>query len=183
MSTKSKTSRKVISKKTRFEVFKRDAFICQYCGSHPPSVVLEPDHIDPVANGGANHIDNLVTSCFDCNRGKGARLLSSVPMSLADKAANIIEIEGQLSGYRKAIKSKIDRTDRDVLHIADELFEGLIHYGEYYDWMASIEKFNARLDLHVLVEAAKIARVKFPMLLERRFVYFCGICWNRIREL
>ncbi len=59
-----------ISKKLRFEVFKRDKFQCQYCGRKAPDVVLEVDHITPVATGGDNNITNLITSCFDCNRGK-----------------------------------------------------------------------------------------------------------------
>ena len=67
--------RKAISKKTRFEVFKRDSFTCQYCGRMSPDVVLEVDHIKPVAEGGKNDILNLITSCFDCNRGKGKRKL------------------------------------------------------------------------------------------------------------
>ena len=70
------SKRKTITKKTRFEVFKRDGFTCQYCGKMAPDVVLEVDHINPVANGGENDIMNLVTSCFDCNRGKGKRKLT-----------------------------------------------------------------------------------------------------------
>ena len=31
--------RKPISKKTRFEIFKRDGFSCRYCGAHPPEAV------------------------------------------------------------------------------------------------------------------------------------------------
>lgn len=62
--------RKGISKKTRFEVFKRDNFTCQYCGRSAPDVILEIDHINSVKNGGDNNILNLVTSCFDCNRGE-----------------------------------------------------------------------------------------------------------------
>lgn len=64
--------RKAISKKIRFEVFKRDKFTCQYCGRKAPDVVLNVDHINPVAEGGTNDILNLVTSCFDCNNGKRA---------------------------------------------------------------------------------------------------------------
>lgn len=45
-------ARKAISKKTRFEVFKRDRFTCQYCGATPPGVLLHIDHIHPVAEGG-----------------------------------------------------------------------------------------------------------------------------------
>lgn len=73
-----KLERKNLSKKTRFEVFKRDMFKCQYCGKSPikdQDVVLEVDHIIPVAEGGNNEMINLVTSCWDCNRGKGARKL------------------------------------------------------------------------------------------------------------
>lgn len=48
-------SRSSISKKTRFDVFKRDGFCCSYCAAHPSeSVLLEIDHIKPVADGGAN---------------------------------------------------------------------------------------------------------------------------------
>lgn len=70
------SERKAISKKLRFEVFKRDNFTCQYCGRMAPDVILEVDHINPVKNKGTNDILNLVTSCKDCNRGKGARKLS-----------------------------------------------------------------------------------------------------------
>lgn len=69
------TKRKNVGKKTRFEVFKRDRFTCQYCGRTSPDVVLHVDHIDPIDNGGTNEIVNLVTSCEGCNLGKGKRLL------------------------------------------------------------------------------------------------------------
>src|SRR5690554_831305 len=93
--------RKPLSKKVRFEVFKRDRFSCQYCGAHPPDTTLEVDHVHPVCEGGDNSQDNLVTACFDCNRGKGGRFLTSVPKSLKDKAADIQEREAQIAGYRE----------------------------------------------------------------------------------
>lgn len=65
-----------IPKRVRFEVFKRDSFTCQYCGRAAPGVVLNVDHIHPVADGGGADILNLITACFDCNSGKGARRLS-----------------------------------------------------------------------------------------------------------
>lgn len=65
-----------IPKSVRFEVFKRDKFKCQYCGSSAPEVLLHIDHINPVANGGTNEIINLVTACFSCNSGKSDKLLS-----------------------------------------------------------------------------------------------------------
>ena len=70
------SKRKKISKKIRFEVFKRDSFTCQYCGRKAPDVVLEVDHIKPIKADGSNDMMNLITSCFDCNRGKGKRELT-----------------------------------------------------------------------------------------------------------
>mgnify|MGYP002700374209 CR=1 FL=1 len=70
-----KQKRKGLSNKIRFEVFKRDSFSCQYCGQSAPDVVLNADHIKPVAKGGDNSITNLITSCFDCNSGKSDREL------------------------------------------------------------------------------------------------------------
>lgn len=67
--------RSPLSKKLRFEVFKRDNFTCQYCGAQPPKVVLEVDHIHPIAEGGSSEPENLITSCNLCNRGKGKRVL------------------------------------------------------------------------------------------------------------
>jgi hypothetical protein len=69
-------TRKAIRKSVRFEVFKRDSFTCQYCGQKAPDVVLEVDHITPVADGGDNAILNLVTACRACNAGKSDKSLS-----------------------------------------------------------------------------------------------------------
>lgn len=68
--------RKKISTTTRFEVFKRDSFTCQYCGRKAPEVVLELEHIEPHSKGGSDDILNLLTSCWACNNGKSDRLLS-----------------------------------------------------------------------------------------------------------
>jgi hypothetical protein len=70
------TKRKSISKKTRFEVFKRDGFKCQYCGAMAPDVLLEIDHIQPVSKDGAHDILNFLTACSTCNAGKSDRPLS-----------------------------------------------------------------------------------------------------------
>ena len=74
-----KNKRITISKKTRFEIFKRDSFLCRYCGrgvGH--EIILEIDHIIPVFEGGSNEAINLVTSCFDCNRGKSKNSLLDI---------------------------------------------------------------------------------------------------------
>jgi len=69
-----------ISKGLRFDIFRRDKFTCQYCGRKPPDVILEVDHITPASKGGGDEPENLITSCFDCNRGKGKKLLKTIPL-------------------------------------------------------------------------------------------------------
>lgn len=80
-----KAVRKPVGKTLRFAVFKRDKFTCRYCGRNADTVVLEPDHIIPVSRGGTNEFDNLITSCFDCNRGKGSRPLDSPAPTESDR--------------------------------------------------------------------------------------------------
>ena len=125
--------RKQQSPKLRFEVFKRDSFTCAYCGSEPPAVVLEIDHIDPVASGGSDDIDNLITSCFDCNRGKGHTPLSSIPPSLKESMEVRKEKEAQIKEYRKFMAAIRRRTQRDIKKI-EKIYTN--KYPEY--------KFNER---------------------------------------
>lgn len=109
--------RKNISKKVRFEVFKRDSFTCQYCGSKPTDdAVLHIDHIHPVSKGGSNDIINLVTSCEGCNLGKGARELSdkSIIKAQADEISRQQEKLEQLKLMHTASMAMISEIDQAV---------------------------------------------------------------------
>jgi 5-methylcytosine-specific restriction endonuclease McrA len=59
---------------TRFNVFLRDRFICQYCGEAYPSHDLTFDHVVPRSRGGRTTWQNVVTACSGCNLLKGNRL-------------------------------------------------------------------------------------------------------------
>jgi len=176
------TKRKPISKKKRFEVFKRDGFVCQYCGAHPPSTILHVDHIDPVALGGSNEIDNLITSCQSCNLGKSATPLTDIPESLKDKAIEIKERELQISGYQAEMQKKRDRINNEKWRIADVLVPGSPQDGMRKDWLLSIAMFTEKLGLFECIEAAEIANAKFPRNASKMFSYFCGICWTKLRR-
>lgn len=75
--TRNKKSRKAISKRIRFSVFERDGFKCAYCGATPETKMLRVDHVNPVANGGSDSFENLITSCHDCNAGKSDSVLGT----------------------------------------------------------------------------------------------------------
>jgi 5-methylcytosine-specific restriction endonuclease McrA len=59
---------------TRFNVFLRDAFHCQYCGDRRPTPDLTFDHVIPRSRGGRTTWENVVTACGGCNLRKGSRL-------------------------------------------------------------------------------------------------------------
>ncbi len=59
---------------TRFNVFLRDKFMCQYCDDHFPAHDLTFDHLIPRSRGGRTSWNNIVTACNRCNLTKGNRL-------------------------------------------------------------------------------------------------------------
>jgi len=56
---------------TRFNVFLRDRFSCQYCGLSFPTHDLTFDHVIPRSKGGRTTWSNVVTACAPCNLRKG----------------------------------------------------------------------------------------------------------------
>ena len=61
---------------TRFNVFLRDSFTCQYCLDKKPTPELTFDHVVPRSKGGTTAWENVVTACGSCNTLKGNRLPS-----------------------------------------------------------------------------------------------------------
>jgi len=174
--------RKSISKKTRFDVFKRDSFKCQYCGAHPLSVLLHVDHINPVSDGGGNEIDNLITACEPCNLGKGSRLLSDIPKALSDKAKEVAEKEEQIKGFNAVLSAKSERLDDDAWEIAAVLDR--VDRCETYNRadLLSIKRFLEIMPKQDVLDAAEITAAKRIDNAKRYFKYFCAVCWNKSRE-
>ncbi|EBA09584.1 HNH endonuclease [Sagittula stellata] len=64
---------------TRFNLFLRDEFRCQYCGT---KAELTFDHVIPRARGGITSWENVVAACAPCNLRKGSRSLRQSGLSL-----------------------------------------------------------------------------------------------------
>lgn len=64
---------------TRFNLFLRDEFRCQYCGARGE---LTFDHVVPRSRGGTTSWENVVAACAKCNLRKGASSLARAGMSL-----------------------------------------------------------------------------------------------------
>ena len=128
--------RKNLSKSVRFEVFKRDSFKCQYCGKSAPDVVLEVDHIIPVSKGGDNDISNLITACFDCNRGKRDKKLTDKQSAKLQKEeldklnARREQLE-MIAEWRKELLNLMNESIDKIVEIINQEFYLDIHLTDY----------------------------------------------------
>ncbi len=156
--------RKGISKKTRFEVFKRDSFTCQYCGKAAPDVVLHVDHINPVSKGGDNEIINLVTACQGCNLGKSDRLLDDSSALIRQRE----EIE-RLSERREQLEMML--TWRDEAKAADDMLIKVVEDAilENIDGRSItesgrklIKKWAQKFCVNDILDAVELAAEKMP---------------------
>ncbi len=67
-------------KMTRYEIFNRDRYACQYCGKQSHQLTL--DHVIPRNRGGKHTWENLVSACASCNRRKAGRTPAQANMKL-----------------------------------------------------------------------------------------------------
>ena len=67
---------------SRRNIFKRDHYACQYCGSQPGSEELTIDHVVPRAQGGVSSWENCVLACMACNKRKADRTPEQARMRL-----------------------------------------------------------------------------------------------------
>lgn len=83
---------------TRQNIFKRDDFTCQYCGTKKHLTI---DHVLPRARGGSSNWNNLLTACKNCNATKGDRLPEEAGMKFFKKPfkPNYVMFLRDFSGY------------------------------------------------------------------------------------
>lgn len=179
--------RQPIPKKIRFEVFKRDKFTCQYCGRMAPDVVLEVDHIQPVAEGGANDILNLITSCRDCNRGKGAVKLTENEALKKQQAAlkELAEKREQTEMMLEWKNGLIDYEKRQANMISGYL-GNLTEYGLNEVGKQHARKLLRQFSFNEVIEAIDIAYDYYfngdDDSWNEAWSKVGGICYNRRRS-
>lgn len=171
--------RKSISKSTRFEVFKRDGFKCQYCGRSAPEIMLEIDHIVPVSKGGGNDLLNLITSCKDCNRGKSNRELSDTAIIDKQKAQldemNAIREQTEMMIAWKQELLTIENTQIDAIEacMTELANRSLTETGRM-----KIRTLIKRFGFSEVYEATEISYGKYRDPRDA-FDKIGGICYNR----
>lgn len=171
-----------VSKKTRFEVFKRDSFTCQYCGRPAPDVILELDHIKPISKGGENGILNLVTSCKECNRGKGNREISDdsalkrQQAQLADINERKLQMKMMLDWQGELNLLVEEQVDAVNALIADSFACYLSSSGR-----SDIKKLITRFGFVEVYESSKLAVAQYASA-DYAVSKIGGICFNRRRN-
>lgn len=179
--------RKSISKKIRFEVFKRDKFTCQYCGKSAPDVVLEVDHIKPVSKGGNNSMLNLVTACFECNRGKTNTELSddTVVKKQVKQLEELAERREQLNMLLEWRAGLADIED-DCVQAVIDIFLARTDWGVSEHGKNAIKKWLKEFSLNEVLEATETSIDTYYVGTEeswdKAFNKVSGICYTKRKQ-
>lgn len=169
-------NRKPIGKTLRFKILSKYQFTCVYCGNVPPNVLLEIDHIVPVCKGGTNSEDNLVCSCFECNRGKSGNSIESSPIQNIDSITK--EKLLQYKEYIKYIQDK-SKLDSDAVQMVCDVYESCHEgYTPNDKYRINIRNFIDKINLHNTIYAMEQACIRC----NGEMNYFCGICWNIAKQ-
>lgn len=176
-----------ISKRTRFEVLRRDNHACRYCGATAPEAILTVDHVTPVALGGSDDPDNLVAACQDCNYGKASTSPDST--LVADVAQDALRWAKAIEKASELIE--VDRTERNQFQaefndLWEDLIVGFNNVPAYRpsSWAEDIDMLRSRgLSKASIMEAFWITEGARTVQSRNKWRYFCGICWRRIGEL
>lgn len=174
-------SRKALSKRLRFEVFKRDGFVCRYCGAQPPGVLLVIDHIVPLARGGTDDPMNLQTACEACNQGKSDIPLGEL-MPRPDPTTDLRYLEIQqeameLRRYEERLAAQ-EALRAQVVSTIQTAFDEILER----DWVPGDRLVNQMLDKYAVVIVYEAARVTARALDQRRVAGYttgAGTAWVR----
>lgn len=105
---------------TRFNVFLRDEWHCQYCGERHRTNDLTFDHVIPKSRGGRTSWTNIVTACRPCNITKGHKLPAECRMYPIGKPEQPTIFELQDKG-RKFPPNFLHKSWGDFLYWDSEL--------------------------------------------------------------
>jgi hypothetical protein len=178
-----------ISKRLRYEILRRDNFQCRYCGASAPNASLTVDHVTPVALGGTDSPNNLVTACQPCNNGK-----SSIPADAAvvdDVAQDALRWATAMKQAAEELRSQAEprRAYRTAFkQVWDEWTWESNGQRKTFDlpdgWKSSLDKFlEAGLPEEVWPDIIEKAMTNKMVKADNIFRYCCGIAWRMVRDL
>ncbi len=135
--------RRSTGKRLRYSILARDMFTCRYCGARADGgAVLVVDHIIPVALGGTDDPENLITACEPCNQGKAAQSPVTAAPTPTDLARLARSVEEQRVAAELVRQTALSRGElhqelvnlwcriRKVEEISDRTLTSLVHWHE-----------------------------------------------------
>ena len=109
---------------TRYHLFLRDEFTCQYCGKRFPAKELTFDHVIPRSRGGTSSWTNIVASCGRDNLRKGNKTLAQAGMKLLRRPFEPSVHQLDTAARRLPVrKGELHQTWMDFLYWGAELIE------------------------------------------------------------
>jgi hypothetical protein len=175
-----------VTKRTRYEVLRRDSHACRYCGAAAPDATLTIDHVTPVALGGGDDPSNLVAACKDCNAGKS----SSNPDACTVAAVSDDAIRWSAALKAAAASVLEDHEQREAVVDAFRLVWDETPCASWRepvlpeDWRLSVENWIAAgLPPGIMYSAIESAFCRRTVAPSDKFRYVAGICWKRITEI
>lgn len=174
-----------VSKRTRYEVLKRDNHTCRYC--HATDSPLTVDHVLPTALGGSDAPDNLVAACRDCNAGKSsttpdAALVDDVRQADLRWNAAIARVAKARSRQRKKkaayVTAFLDAWEAWTYGWKENLFPLPVNY------QASLERFyELGVPIEDVCDCVRVACGKDRIAPDATFRYFAGCVWRVADEI
>lgn len=174
-----------VSKRLRYEVLRRDGHACRYCGATAPEVKLTVDHVVPVALGGTDQPDNLVTACADCNSGKSATPPSSA--LIADVSAETLRFKTYLDEAMKILMAEHSQV-RDYVDAVGEHWHTWVNgldepFPLPSTWEESAEAFFKRsVPLELIRYAIDKSTANSRIGQYDKWRYMCGIVWRTLDD-
>lgn len=170
-----------VSKRTRFEVLRRDDYTCRYCRTKDSPLVV--DHVVAVALGGPDSPENLVAACRDCNAGKSSTTVDAALVAQVDEDA--LRWARAIAAAAENVQEASDIRAQFVDYVFEDWTSRMPSFAELPDdWDVSAWNFYKRgLPMCSIEEAITIAAAASTVAQRARWKYFCGICWAMLRDL
>lgn len=170
-----------VSKRTRYEVLRRDDYTCRYCRATDTPLTI--DHVVPTTLGGSDDPSNLVAACKDCNAGKS----SSNP-----DAALVAQVDDDTARWAAAMKVAAERLAANKAEVSRQIQPWFDDWwtmsgsGWAYrlpdDAETVLQQYLAAgMPLQVLRDAARVALAARGV--DNRFRYFRGVANNMLADL
>ena len=171
-----------ISKRTRYEILKRDNFTCRYCGAKAPDVKLHIDHVMPQSLGGTDDATNLVTACMECNSGKtSTRPSDSLIAQISDTEIALQAAYAKVVAERTAQVEKYQKAVQSVLRYWKKVE---IYSDPPSDAKATIRRFlGLGLTVEEIKESFDIAEENISVPHRAKWKYSCGVLHNKARKI